>query len=66
MSDHAAYFNDQTPDILKSVIHDAVVGEELTIWFDIRGKPEPIGVTMRPGVASRLIVILTELLDNVQ
>jgi len=40
-----ADLNDKPPVRIKDIIHDAVIGDEITVWFEVPGR-EPIGVTM--------------------
>jgi len=60
-----AFFNEKPPVLVQDIIHDAVIGDEITVWSDVLDK-EPIGIVMRPDLALKTIDMLKDLHDNAQ
>ena len=64
MPTDAATFQGQQPINADAVVHDAVVGDEITVWFATAAGP--IGLRMGGDEARDLRARLDDLIDNLQ
>jgi hypothetical protein len=60
----SANYQGQAPTNANAILHDAVVGTEIVVWFDtVNG---PIGIGMCDDIAKELRNRLIDLIDNIE